>query len=55
MTNLNVFRLCLSVAALGLFFIGLKAEQDGFRWAAVACLAAAVGLRFVGPRPPGRR
>ncbi len=50
MNNLSVIRLCLSVIALGLFFWGIQTEQEGMRWAAVACLGIAVLLRFIGPR-----
>ena len=52
MTQLTRFKLALAVAAAVLFGLSMRTGEDWLRWLAIGLLAAAVLLRFVGPRPP---
>jgi hypothetical protein len=52
MRRIDIFKLMLALCAAILFVWGLRTDQTAYRWAAIACLAAAVLLRFISPRPP---
>lgn len=52
MRRVESFKLALAACAAVLFAWGIRSDAPVFRWAAIACLVAAVALRFVGPRRP---
>ena len=52
MRRIDTFKLALAACAAVLFTWGIRAGSEPARWAAIACLAAAVLLRFIRPRPP---
>lgn len=52
MRRVDLFKLALSVCAALLLGWGIRTDQGAYRWAGIACLAAAVTLRFIRPRTP---
>jgi hypothetical protein len=52
MRRVDTFKLALAACAVLVFFWGIRADSEPARWAGVGCLAAAVVLRFIRPRPP---
>lgn len=54
MDRITRFKLALAVMAAILFAGSLRTDEDWLRWLAIALLAAAVLLRFAGPRGPRR-
>ena len=55
MSRVAQAKLALAAAALAAFAWGVRTGDRRATWAAMALLAAAFLLRFVGPRPPPRR
>jgi hypothetical protein len=52
MRRVDVVKLILSVCAVLLLGWGIRIDQAVYRWAGIACLAAAVLLRFSQSRAP---
>lgn len=54
MSGLTQVKLGLAIAGLALFGYGVRAELEWMRWTGIAFLAAAVLVRFFGPRSSRR-
>ena len=52
MRRVDIVKLALSACAALLLGWGIRTNQTAYRWAGIACLAAAVALRFIRPRTP---
>jgi hypothetical protein len=52
MRRVYVVKLILSACAVLLLGWGIRTDQTVYRWAGIACLVAAVFLRFAKPRAP---
>jgi hypothetical protein len=50
--RVDTFKLALALCATILLAWGIRADDAAVRWAGIACLAAAVVLRFIGPKRP---
>jgi hypothetical protein len=50
MRKVDIFKLMLALCAAALLLWGIRTDQEAYRWAGIACLAAAVVLRFMGPK-----
>ena len=54
MSALTQLKLGLAFIGLALFGYGIRADMERMRWIGIGFLAAAAGLRFVGPRSSRR-
>jgi Na+(H+)/acetate symporter ActP len=52
MDRINVAKIALALAGVGIFAWGIRSEDMVVRWVGIACVVAAFLLRFVRKRTP---
>jgi len=55
MNQMTTLKLALAAVGILIWFFGHQAGDERLRWVGIALLVLAVLLRFVGPRPGGRK
>ncbi len=55
MTRVLWLRIGLTVSAIAIFGLGIRADDERARIVGIVLLVAALALRFVDRRPPGAR
>lgn len=52
MDRINVAKIALALAGVGIFAWGIRSEDSVVRWVGIACVVAAFLLRFARKRTP---